>query len=355
MLEKIGNSLIYGNTRTKIFLWSIIAMVFAAAIMLLMAIVFGIPLLGVGGCGVGMLGFITSQSVSLEELKKEKKEGKKKKNPAGSEKKDTTEKKEKETSETRDEEKKKKEKERQKVQYLAGMDAKKLKKEMKKHKVAQIHVKVMIDAFPIRDLEQVPAFMWRTDTMLCFMVLAGESMEFQVPLDQIQNITLVKNVPVDEKNDYKLFQYSSYITKMFRPYLPEYFQKTNEGELEVKKNTFRIEPGIYLTNSSVANVRKVLLPGVAFLVDDAVIASRHFNEYFKELYRESLLCKNLVVTLEEYRKQVEKTLTALLSAPISGKEFVETLRDLNKYHLITKEDVTVYSQKYRELNMNKKA
>lgn len=355
MLEKIGNSLIYGNTRTKIFLWSIILMVSAAAIMLLMAVIFGIPFLGMGGCGMGIMGFITSQSVSLEELQKKKEQPKEKKEKSNILDKGILEQGANHKEETSVEEqiRVKKEKEKQKAQYLAGFDAKKLKKEMKKHKVNQIHVKVMIDSFPLRNIEQAPAFMWRTDTMLHFMILEGETKEIEVPLDQIQNIMLVKNVPVDPERDYFTFKYSSYISKMFQPYLPEYFQGTREGKLEVKKNTFRIEPGIYLTNSSVANLRKVLLPGVAFLVDDAVTASRHFNEYFKELYRESLLCKNLVVTLEEYREQVEKTLTALLDAPISGSEFVDTLRNLKKYHLITDGDVTSYSQKYRAMNLNK--
>ena len=144
------------------------------------------------------------------------------------------------------------------------------------------------------------------------------------------------------------------MTKMFQPYLPEYSEVSNEGKLAFRKNTFRIEPGIQLTNTSMANLRKVLLPSVAFLVDDKVIASSRFNEYFKELYRTSLLCKNNVIDLAEFRESMVKTLDALLEAPIPGKEFVNTLYDLNKYHLIPKEMVALYSQKYRELNMNKK-
>ena len=135
---------------------------------------------------------------------------------------------------------------------------------------------------------------------------------------------------------------------MFQPYLPEYFEKTKDGELVVTKNTFRIEPGIYLTNTSVGNLRRVLLPGVAFLVDDKVNSSDRFNEYFKEIYRNSILCKNLVVTLDEYKELTEKTLDALLDAPISGKEFVGTIYDLNKYHLINRDFVVKYTQKYRE-------
>lgn len=332
MLEKIVNSFFYGNLKTKVFLWSVLILTLGAVFLLLAGIVLAMPLLGVGGVGVGLLALVVSQSVSLHDLQKEKK-------------------KKEEQDKKQDE---KKEKERAKARYLSSMDSKKLKKTMREHKVNQIHVKVMIDSYPEKNLEQVPAFMWRTDTMLHFMVLADRAYEFEVPLNQINGFLLVKNVPVDPEKDYLAFRLSTFISKMFQPYLPEYFESSKEGELEVRKNTFRIEPGIYLTNSSVANLRKVLLPGVAFLVDDQVTESKRFNEYFKELYRASLLCKNLVITLEEYKSQVEETLDALVTAPISGTEFVNTLYDLSHYHLITKEYLAIYTQKYREINLNKK-
>jgi len=352
MLEKILNSMLHGNTRTKVFLWSVFILGVSAVFLLMAGIILGLPYLGLGGVLVGFAGLILSQSVSLKDLNREKKK-REKKNPKEIEKaeksSDKKEKKEKEQSVP--EEKTRKEREREKSQYLSSLNAKKVKKIMKEHKVNQVHVKVMIDSYPAKKIEQAPAFMWRTDEMLHFLILTGQVEEFEVPLADIKGILLVKNVPADKEKDYRFFKYSSFISKMFQPYLPAYSEGTKGGELEVRKNTFRIEPGINLTNSSVANLRKVLLPGVAFLVDDQVIASQRFNEYFKELYRYSLLCKNMVITLDEYREQIKKTLDALLDAPISGNEFVNTVYDLNKYRLITKNDVVFYTQKYRELKM----
>lgn len=322
-----------------------------AIALILTAAVLSMPMIGLAGAGLGLMGFITSQSVSLNDLSREKKK-KKKTSKASSE--EGGAKSGQSPSDKEDgggEEGSRKKKEREKAQYLSAMNAKKLKKTMKEHKVNQIHVKVMIDSYPAKKIEQAPAFMWRTDTMLHFMILTSKAEEFEVPLEDIKGILLVKDVPANPERDYMPFKYSSYIGKMFQPFLPEYFQGTKDGSLDVKKNTFRIEPGIYLTNSSVGNLRRVLLPGVAFLVDDQVIASRRFNEYFKELYRESILCKNLVITLEEYKKKVEDTLDAMLDAPISGKEYVNTIYDLNKYRLISKEYVVRYTQKYREKNM----
>ncbi len=352
MLEKILNSMLHGNTRTKIFLWSVFILGVSAVFLLMAGIILGVPYLGMGGVLVGFAGLILSQSVSLKDLNRGKK-AKKQKTPKEKEKAEgSSDKKEKkEKGQSAPEEKTRKEREREKSQYLSSLNAKKVKKMMKEHQVNQVHVKVMIDSYPAKKIEQAPAFMWRTDEMLHFLILTGQAEEFEVPLADIQGILLVKNVPADKEKDYQLFKYSSFISKMFQPYLPAYSEGTKSGELEVRKNTFRIEPGIYLTNSSVANLRKVLLPGVAFLVDDKVIASKRFNEYFKELYRYSLLCKNMVITLDEYREQIKKTLDALLEAPIGGNEFANTIYDLNKYRLITKNDVVLYTQKYRELNM----
>lgn len=348
MLEKILNSMFHGNLKTKIFLWSVLLMGVGAIALILTAAVLSMPMIGLAGAGLGLMGFITSQSVSLNDLSREKKKTSKASSEEGGAKSGQS------PSDKEDgggEEGSRKKKEREKAQYLSAMNAKKLKKTMKEHKVNQIHVKVMIDSYPAKKIEQAPAFMWRTDTMLHFMILTSKAEEFEVPLEDIKGILLVKDVPANPERDYMPFKYSSYIGKMFQPFLPEYFQGTKDGSLDVKKNTFRIEPGIYLTNSSVGNLRRVLLPGVAFLVDDQVIASRRFNEYFKELYRESILCKNLVITLEEYKKKVEDTLDAMLDAPMSGKEYVNTIYDLNKYRLISKEYVVRYTQKYREKNM----
>lgn len=354
MLEKIWNSFFYGNTKTKLFLWSVLILALGALFLLLAGIVLATPSLIMGGVGVGMVGFIVSQSVSLKDLQREKKKKIKKDNKAN---KGTTDsehsKKEVQENAFEKEERTRKEKEHAKARFLASMNSKKLKKEMKEHKVNQIHVKVMIDSYPAKKIEQAPAVLWRTDTMLHFMVLTDTVDEFEVPLSDITGFLLVKNVPVDKEKDYISFRLDNYISKMFRSYLPEHFDITKDGRLQTVKNTFRIEPGIYLTNSSVANLRRVLLPGVAFLVDDQVIASRKFNEYFKELYRSSLLCKNLIISLDEYKEQITETLNALLVAPIEDAEFANTLYDLNKYHLITSEHLAIYTQRYREIKITK--
>ena len=73
MLEKILNSMLHGNAKTKIFLWSVFILGVSAVFLLMAGIIMGIPYLGLGGVLVGLVGLILSQSVSLNDLKREKK------------------------------------------------------------------------------------------------------------------------------------------------------------------------------------------------------------------------------------------------------------------------------------------
>lgn len=363
MWDKIINSMFYGNFKTKLFLWSVFLLILSALALLVFAFVFGNPMIGLGGVGCGLLALIVSQCVSLNDLTKKKKAKKNSdkgqgKKESSSLQRETTGQQEnledgEKVSEKQQEnpEKSRHKREREKVQFLSSMNPKKMKKLMKEHKVNQVHVKVMIDSYPQRKIEQAPAFMWKTNTHLHFMILTGKAEEFEVPLSEIKGILYNKNVPVNPELDYAFIKYSNFISGMFRPFLPEYHESTKDGKLEITKNTFRIEPGIYLTNTSYANLRKVLLPGVAFLVDDRVIASKRFNEFFKELYRDSILCKNMIINREDYQNLIKENLDAMLDAPMSGQEFIQTLQDLNKYHLVGREHVIEYSQRYRDKHM----
>lgn len=128
MLEKILNSMLHGNAKTKIFLWSVFILGVSAVFLLMAGIIMGIPYLGLGGVLVGLVGLILSQSVSLNDLKREKKpKGKK----APKQKEEQEEKviedkqqKEKKEEEAAPKEKTRKEREREKSQYLSSLNAK---------------------------------------------------------------------------------------------------------------------------------------------------------------------------------------------------------------------------------------
>lgn len=350
MMQRIINTMFHGSGKAKVFLWSVFIMILATILLGVLAAVMSSVTFLTGAVVCGVATFITSQSVSLREL--ERKEKKKK---AEKEKKDTVFGKEgtsqKISSEQQLEAAQKDEKEKKKIKarYMASMNEKKMKQLLKKHKVRQSHIFVMIDSYPKMQILQTPAVMWKTDNDLHLLVLDGTGREISVPLQDIKGILYVKNVPVNAQEDYVSFQYSNFISKLYKPLLPDYQEVVVDGTLLQRKNLFKINPGISFTNTSMAGVMKIL-NHVPFLVDDAVNTSDRFNEYFKEIYRHSILCKNGVFSLEEYRQRMEKVLDEMYMAPISGKEFIQCLRELNKYHLITSDYVTKYSQNYIERN-----
>lgn len=332
MLDKLIRSMFYGSAKTKAFLWGILVFGLLAFGLLVVAIAIGLPQLGLGAAVLGFATFVASQSVSVETLEKKRKIKNQKEG------KDIVHAKKEHDPKTR---------ERAKARYLASLGAKDVKKLLKEHKVKQSHVKLMIDSYEERRLKQVPAFAWRTDHHLHFLVLEGHANEFEIPLDEIKGIYFEKNVEADPEQDYAPIKYETYIAKMFAAFLPEYHEYSKEGEIGYRKNLFWVTPGIYFTNTSVANLMSIL-PKIPFLVDDSICRSDRVDEYFKELYRYSILCKNMVLSREDYKLQVNKTLDSLMDAPVSAKQFVAMLQNMARYRLIDKEDVTRYIQKYRD-------
>lgn len=350
MWDKVIRSMFQGSTKTKIFLWSVLVLGLAAVALLVIAIALGFPYLGMGGIALGFVSFVVSQSVSIDTLEKEKKYHKKKKgkqpNQVHSQKGKQSDKEE----QPEDEEGNSRSKERQKARFLASLNEKAVKKILREHKVVQMHVKIMIDSYAQRRLKQVPAFAWRTDKHLHFLVLEGRANEFEIPLEEIKGIYYEKDAEADPEKDYAPFRYETFIAKYFADYLPEYHEYSNDGEISYRKNLFRVGQDVCITNSSMANMMSIL-PHVPFLIDDNVCRSGRFDEYFKELYRYSVLCKNQVISLEEYKNQIEKTLESLLTAPITARDYVQTMHSMARYHLIDRDNVTKYSQKYRSLKM----
>ncbi len=348
MMERVINTMFHGSLRARIYLWSVFVMGIAAIALMVLAVSIGAPAFGVGAVGCAVAGAVLANSVSLEVVKGNKRNDKIQERSVGN-KKNTALESESEMSDTEYDNMSPHEKVNAKARYIAGMNDKKMKQLLKRYKVRQEHVFVMIDSYPDQKISQAPAVMWRTDSKLCFLALEGRACEFSVGLNEIQGIYYQKNEPADPEEEYPSFRYASFISKLYGKYLPEYRERNREGNLEFTKNLFWIKPGIYFTNTSMGNLMKVL-PKVPFLVDDEVNQSTHFDVYFKELYRSSILCQNNVINLEEHRDKVENTMESLLDAPMSGRDFVKSLRDMSRYHLINKDHVSKYSNIYRQKN-----
>lgn len=329
MIGKIIRSMTQGSTKTKLFLWAMILLGIASVVLFVAAWIMQIPVFVLAALVLLAVAFGAVNSVTINTQKAQKSN--------------------KDAYDAREEDARSpQERQREKARYLASLKQKDVKKILKQHKVSQSHQKIMIDSYQERKLEQVPAFAWRTEKTLHFLVLEGHANEFEIPMDQIRGIYYEKNVTADIEKDYVPFQYSSYIAKMFQDYLPEYAERNVDGELVYQKNLFYLSNGLHITNTSMANLMK-LLPKVPFLLDDNVCRSNRLDAYFKEIYKNRVLCETHAITMDQYRQTIEDTLETLIQAPISGQEFVKSLRDMSKYHLIDQQQVSRCSQKYRQV------
>lgn len=340
MINKIINTMFHGSMKAKIFLWSVFVLFVAAVLMGVLAAVLSSTVFLMGAVVAGVAAFITSQSVSLRELERKEKKRKQKDQQSVSGRNTSGGKEELQEGgeNARDREKKK-------ARYISSMNERKMKQLLKEHKVRQVHVFVMVDSYPEMHVSQTPAVLWKTNTNLHILLIDSSSREVKIPLADIKGILLEKNIPANPEEDYAPFQYSNFMSRLYKPFLPTCQEVSKDGEMGYVKTLFTIAGGVSFTNTSMAGLMKVLHK-VPLLVNDPVNMSPRFDEYFKEVYRYSLLCKNGVFSLDEYRERMERVLQELLSAPIDANQFAKSLRDMSNYRLITSDYVTKYTQIY---------
>lgn len=338
MIHKVINTMFHGSLKARLFFWFLFFLILVSLFLSVFALVMRSSSIGKGAAACIVCVLILSQSVSMKELSR-------KANSGGKQSRRTVQ--GNAIIEEKADKVSRQEKARRKARFLVSVNEKKMKGILKDHKVRQKHIFFLIDSYPEKKLEQTPAVMWKTDTHVHILALEGSAVEIAIPRLDVCGILYMKNVPADPRLEYPSFRYSNFISRLYSPYLPEYHEINQEGELHYTKNLFQIQPGIAVTNTSLRKVMEVLT-NVPFVVDDAVNASPLFDEYFKEAYRYSILCKNMVITLEEYREKLEVILEKLLIAPVTGQEFIKSLRDMNRYHLVTSDYVTKYTQRYQQ-------
>ncbi len=351
MIDKIIHTMFYGSFRAKLFVWSVFILFLVTVLLGVLAAVMGSTVFGVGAITCGAATLVTSQSMTLQDLERKDRQGKKRPRDRKKEKRRDGE----GGSDHKDRGEREaidngapmgsKEHERAKARYLASMNARKMKQLLKEHKIRQNHIFVMIDLYPQERISQTPAVMWRTDADLHILAIDAHAREFEIPLQDIKGIYYQKDIEADPETDYAPFQYTNFISKLYKPFLPEYREVSQDGKLVHVKNLFLIQPGISFTNTSMKGILQIV-KNVPLLVDDALNTSQYVDEYFKEVYRDSILCKNGIYTLEEYRDKAEKVLDALLVAPMDRDDFSRSLRNMKRCHLITQDQMMKYMQIY---------
>lgn len=226
---------------------------------------------------------------------------------------------------------------------FARYDEKQLKKIMYRYKVRREHKTIIIDNAPEYKIRQCPAFVWREGNNLHFLLLEKEPRKLDIPLSDIRQIGYHKRVKAEPDRDYRPFTHATLVAKVFREHLPSYQETVENGKRFFYKNLYVAGSHMEITNTSAKNLFDILT--VPFVIHNDVTESRRYSEYFKEAYRCSTLCKDLVITKAEFSEKITGLLDEMADADITGSEFMQTLRDMAQFHFATREQVVACSQK----------
>ncbi len=288
------------------------------------------------------------------QIKSKEKKNKSKKNKDQNNKKDKEKKKDKkknkENTDTVEEKKQQKEEETPNKKLIiiepineesvAKYTKKRVRKVMHKYRVKKDHRMAIIDRCDKLHISQTPAYIWVENNDFHMLLIENEPRHIVMSLFRLTEITYMKKVLADDKEDYKVFEKSTLITDTFRPYLPDYLHNSSTTDLSAYKNLYGIGQGVYFTNKSAKNLFDLL--GVDFFVEDKVTTSNKVNIFFKNCYKANIMLRDNVIDANGYADRISQILDDMARSTISYAEFKDTLNLMIKNKLITQEFASYY-------------
>ncbi|MGN0506968.1 MAG: hypothetical protein ACI4FZ_10430 [Lachnospiraceae bacterium] len=355
MAGSILNTLRYGNKKTRGLLYFLMGFGGLSILLGFLAFVFGNVVLGVLAatiCFTDVLVLTKSNfsKTAVENRRKTKtaKEKKQKTNNRMPEETDHGAKEERGALEwisSEKEEKKEKIPEKQENPLLQYDEAT-MKKVFIAYKVRREHVPIMIDYCQAEQISQCPAYLWKDNVFLYFLLLEEEARMIKCPIADVDGIHIRRGIPAKPSAEYLDMQETSIVSRVFASYLPNYYRAETEGRrIEHRKNLYAMAPGIWCTAASVQNMLKIL-PS-EFYLEEAKINSEDYSTYFRKIYIYRILYRDAVITAAEYSGKVQETLAALASADIADEVFHAYLAQMVMGSLIP--------QEYADFTMAKRA
>lgn len=354
MAGSIGNTLRYGNKKTKRLLYVLIGLGVLAVFLGIFALIFGNAVLGVLAAtmlftDVFILAKTNFSKMSMQEqeekqrAERRKAESVKRREERKQKKENKTEDSEEEAhgalewvfSEKKQKEKEQKEEEQQPVKSLQQYDEKQMKKVFIAYKVKREHVPIMIDYCQTEHISQCPAYLWKDNEFLYFLLLEEEARMVKHPISEVDGIHIRRGVPAKPSAEYPAMQEKSLVSRVFTPYLPNYYRKEVGTYMEYKKNCYSLAEGIWCTSASVQNMLKILQR--EFYIEDDKVNSDDYSPYFRKIYIDRILYRDAVLSASDYDKKVRETLTSLAHADISEDTFHYYLAQMVMGNLVPQE------------------
>lgn len=220
---------------------------------------------------------------------------------------------------------------------------------LKKSRVKKDHREVMIERYDSLGLTETPAYLWKDRKKFYLLILDDdEPIKLDFPLSYDTVLTHISGVKSNPSKEYQRFSYPSFISMVFEPFLPDYYEKSSMNGTDFCKNLYRLNEDIFFTNTSAKNILEIT--GASFKVADEVTKESRHGEDFVNVYKANILWRDGVLSANEYKDRVTELLSNLAKADVGSEEFQKILSRMYEYNLITKAYVEFYMQyrkKYR--------
>ena len=206
---------------------------------------------------------------------------------------------------------------------LASMTTEKLRRLLIRYKVKQEHVPVVIDLCIPERVRQAPGFAWVEDGLLKILLIDRKARLLERPLSKLQVMVVERGIAVKASNEYVELRESEVMKKAFTPYLPRYQKKEIGGRTVLLKNLYVLDEDIKFTSTSVNELKK-LFP-FRIEIEDRRLADMDLSPHYKKVFVDSFLWRDGILTLQEFKAQVEKVIDSLADPSVPYGEFELTV------------------------------
>lgn len=229
---------------------------------------------------------------------------------------------------------------------VSGYTEKDIKQMFYKYKVKKNHRPVLIDSCTRYHIKECPAYAWTHRGQLHLLLLEKEPRNISLGLDSVQKMYYEKDVPANQRKEYDCLIGTSLVSMVFREYRPIYHSIIRNKTRKEVKNLYVIGPDMKFTPASAKELILLLQP--EFVLQDEIMESEEYNQYFKQVYKQKVLLDDGVLNIKDYQTKVRGILQKLAEAAITPAAFRMTLTDMVQRQLISNEYAAYYSQYNRQ-------
>lgn len=227
------------------------------------------------------------------------------------------------------------------AEFIKSLQKKQVKKLLYKYRVKKEHFPILLEECKGRNLQECPAYIWVNKGRLHFLTLSAKTRAFDLPLSELQTITVERSVRANPKQEYAVIKSAKFVAKVFQALIPSYYIATDEnGRRTHRKNCYLVSEDILVTNRSARAVME--LTQARFVLPEDEKMGKAYGTYTAEAYKLKFLCQDEVILPDEYKIKIRILLQQMVEADISDYEFTKNLSMMVKKQLITDEYAKYY-------------